>query len=183
MAKGQIFNGLPVWAKGIIALAVVGGVGFIAFKIYKKSQDLVGKKDVKAVENESLTEVDKLTQQGQKLSKPIPAYQTTINDIVTKLNGCEDIRTEGAVIEAIIRVVKKPIDWHYLVAKFKNKDIADCGSFGMSKTNYDLPTLLNDQLDTGGFMAINVDGFKRSSYYNNSITLLKEYFSTIGVTL
>jgi hypothetical protein len=183
MAKGELFSGLPTWAKGVIAIAVIGGVGFVAYKIYKTAKGLVGNKDEKKVTNENLTEFDKLQKQGQKLSKPLPAYQQLINDIVKKLNGCEDIRTEGQVIEGIISVVKKPVDWYYLVSKFGNRDIEDCGTFGLGKTNYDLPTLLKDQLDTGGYMSINKDGFKRSGLYANSINLLNEYLKTIGITI
>jgi len=183
MAKGELFSGLPAWAKGTIAVAVVGAAVFVGYKIYKKAKDLAGNKDQKAVTNENLNEFDKLQKQGQKLSKPLPAYQQLINDIVKKLNGCEDIRTEGQVIEGIISVVKKPVDWYYLVSKFGNRDIEDCGTFGLGKTNYDLPTLLKDQLDTGGYMSINKDGFKRSGLYANSINLLNEYLKTIGITI
>lgn len=183
MAKGEIFGGLPSWAKGVISIAVVGAAVFIGYKLYKKAKDLAANKDEKKVTNENLTEFDKLQKQGQKLSKPIPAYQQLINDIVKKLNGCEDIRSEGQVIEGIVAVVKKPVDWYYLVSKFGNKDIEDCGTFGLAKTNYDLPTLLKDQLDTGGYMYINKDGFKRSGFYANSINLLNEYFKTIGVVI
>lgn len=183
MAKGEIFSGLPSWAKGVISVAVVGAAAFVAYKIYQKTKSLTSNKDSKAVVNENISEFQKLQKQGQKLSKPIPAYQQLINDIVTKLNGCEDVRTEGEVIDGIVKVVKKPVDWYYLVAKFGNKEIEDCGTFGMGKTNYDLPTLLKDQLDTAGFLAINTDGFKKSGWYNNSINLLKEYFSKIGVVI
>jgi hypothetical protein len=183
MAKGEIFGGLPSWAKGTIAVAVVAAGAFVAYKLYKKAKDLAGNKDEKKVTNENLKEFDKLQTQGQKLSKPIPAYQQLVNDIVKKLNGCEDIRTEGQVIEGIIAIVKKPVDWYYLVSKFGNKDIEDCGTFGLAKTNYDLPTLLKDQLNTGGFLSINKDGFKRSGFYANSINLLNEYFKTIGVVI
>ena len=160
MAKGEIFSGLPSWAKGVISVAVVGAAAFVAYKIYQTTKSLTGNKDEKAVANENLNEFQKLQKQGQKLSKPQPAYQQCINDIVTKLNGCETFNTELQVIESIIKVVKKPVDWYYLVAKFGNKDIEDCGTFGVGKTNYDLPTLLKDQLDTAGTYTINVDGFK-----------------------
>ena len=187
MAKGEIFGGLPSWAKGAIAVAVVGAGAFVAYKLYKKAKDLTGNKDEKAVTNENLKEFDKLQKQGQKLSKPIPAYQQLINDIVVKLNGCETVYTELDVIKAIIKVVKKPVDWYYLVSKFGNKDIEDCGTFGASKTNYDLPTLLKDQLDTlvsyRSGVTFEVDGFKGKGIYKNSIDLLNEYFSKIGVVI
>lgn len=183
MAQGEIFKGLPKWAQGVIAVGLLGGAAYVLYKIYSKTKDITGKKDVKTVENENLSEFNKLTKQGQKLSKPIPAYQQLINDIVTRLNGCETNATELEVVAAIIRVVKKPIDWYYLVAKFGNKDIEDCGSFGLSKTNYDLPTLLKDQLDTNvnGY-AFKVDGFQGKGFVD-TIDLLRQYFSKIGVVI
>lgn len=187
MAKSNYSNiggsFLPPYVKLAIGISVIGVIGFVTYKIYKKVVGIGGDKDAKAVVNENVNEFDKLQTQGQKLSKPLPAYQQLINDIVIKLNGCEDVRSEAQVIEGIISVVKKPVDWYYLVSKFGKKDIADCGTFGLGKTTYDLPTLLKDQLDTGGFLSINKDGFKRSGFYSNSIDLLKEYFKTIGVVL
>jgi hypothetical protein len=38
MAKGEIFTGLPKWAQGLIAVAIVGGVGYVGYKVYKKIQ-------------------------------------------------------------------------------------------------------------------------------------------------
>jgi hypothetical protein len=187
MAKGEIFGGLPSWAKGTIAVAVVAAGAFVAYKLYKKAKDLAGNKDEKKVTNENLTEFDKLQKQGQKLSKPIPAYQQLINDIVVKLNGCETVYTELDVIKAIIRIVKKPVDWYYLVSKFGNKKIEDCGTFGLASTNYDLPTLLKDQLES--FVPLlqgktfEVDGFKGTGMYRKSVNLLNEYFKTIGVVM
>lgn len=175
----ESFTGLPQWAKGIIAVAVVGGVGFIIYKLYTKVKSEADKKDVKVVVNENLAEYEKLAK-TEKLSKPIPAYQQAINDIVTKLTGCEDFRTELQAIESIIKVVKKPIDWYYLVAKFGNKDIDDCG---WGKTNYDFPTLLKDQLDTSGVYSIDFDGWKKSGFATNSIDILKSYLSKVGVTI
>ena len=187
MAKGEIFSGLPSWAKGAIAVAVVGAGAFVAYKIYKKAKDLAGNKDNKVVTNENLKEFDKLQTQGQKLSSPIPAYQQLINDIVMKLNGCEIVNTELEVIKAIIKVVKRPVDWYYLVAKFGNKNIEDCGTFGLGSTNYDLPTLLKDQLDSivpyAQGKTFEVDGFKGTGIYKNSINLLNEYFKKIGVVI
>ena len=177
-------SGLPSWAKGVIAIAVVGAAGFVAFSIYRKFKGIGEKKDSKVVTNESLNEFDKLQKQGQKLSKPMPTYQQLINDIVVKLSGCETVYTELEVIKAIIKVVKKPVDWYYLVAKFGNKDIEDCG---WGKTNYDLPTLLKDQLDTSVPLLqgknFEADGFKGTGGYSNSIDLLRQYFSKIGVVI
>lgn len=131
MKTDKLFNGLPTWAKGVVAVGVLGIAGFAAFTIYKKLKDAAGSKDTKVVVDENLNEYDKLAKQGGKLSKPLPMYQQAINDIVIKFNGCESVYSELDAIKAIIKVVKKPIDWYYLTAKFGRKDIEDCGSFGM----------------------------------------------------
>ena len=39
MASKKIFQGLPAWSQGIISVAIVGGVGFIAYKLYKTYQE------------------------------------------------------------------------------------------------------------------------------------------------
>ena len=31
MAKGEIFTGLPKWAQGLIAVAIVGGAGYVGY--------------------------------------------------------------------------------------------------------------------------------------------------------
>jgi hypothetical protein len=57
MAKGEIFQGLPSWAKGVIAIAVVGGAGFFIYKLYKKGKSLEENKtsldETKAAGNEA----------------------------------------------------------------------------------------------------------------------------------
>jgi hypothetical protein len=157
---------------------------FIGYKIYRKIKDIEETQEVKATVKDAKSMYEKLKKEGKKLSDSnISAYSSLANYIQKQFDGCEAITTEAMVVSSIIKLVKAPIDWYYLVSKFGNKDIEDCGTFGLGKTNYDLPTLLKDQLDTGGLMSINKDGFKRSGVYSNSINLLNEYFKTIGVVI
>jgi hypothetical protein len=57
MAKGEIFSGLPSWAKGVISVAVVGAAAFVAYKIYQKIKEKEEKKSAidenKTVANEA----------------------------------------------------------------------------------------------------------------------------------
>ena len=39
MAKGEIFQGLPKWAQGALAVGGLVIVGFVGYKIYRKVQD------------------------------------------------------------------------------------------------------------------------------------------------
>lgn len=166
------FQGLPQWSKGIIAVAVVGGLGFIAYQIYKKLQEgskLEGAEIVSELANDEYT---RLLKSGQKLSKPLSAYATLSEKIRVGLDGCETYSTEYELIDEIKDVVKKPIDWFYLVRVFDSKMIDDCGWSG--ETPYALPDLLLDQLDSSYL------------YWSNdkpSLLVLREYLKSIGVTI
>lgn len=182
MKVENYFSQLPQWAKGIIAVAIVGGVGFISYKIYKKFKNLEKIEGLKDVVSDSEDEYEKLKNSNQKLSANPAAYSSLCNDIVIKLDGCELASTEVGVIIAITKIVKKPIDWYYLVKVFKLRDVDDCGiSIGEGSTKYNLPELLKDQLDTAtDYWNIPLVG---SGFTTNSFTILEKYLQKIGVTI
>jgi hypothetical protein len=190
MAKEGLFQGLPMWAKGVVAIAVVGGIGIVGYTIYKKLQKIGDKgKDDTAKETAKLAAQDyeNLVKQGQKLSFPPSAYAAAAEAIVKFLDGCETLGTEFSAIEEVIKVVKKPVDWFYLIKIFGQKDISDCGTWGTIKTRYSLVGLLKDQLDSyvivtpypktvlGGWTV-------PSGSYGDSIDVLSKYLKTVGVT-
>jgi hypothetical protein len=167
-----------------VYMAIGVGVGlFASYKTYKYFSDRAQEKDEKEASDSAKNDYDKLLKQGKILSKPQSSYISVANSTEKFLDGCDSSSSEYEVIKNIIRVVKKPIDWAYLKSTFGVRKISDCGSFGASKTEYDLATLLNDQLDT--FMAydLDVDGYKDKGVAQESIDILKKYFSKIGVTI
>lgn len=173
--KVNYFQELPIWAKGVIGVAALGALGVAAYLTYKWVQDYKESKtageSVDAAEDEfkDLDEKD-------NLSFNKAAYISLANDIAFKLSGCEMATTEVATIIAITRVVKKPIDWYYLVKVFGVRKIDDCG-FG--ETPYSLPELLKDQLDTAtDYYGIPLVG---SGFTTNSYSILESYLSKIGV--
>lgn len=185
--KIGLFQGLPTWAKGIIALATVGVTGIIVYTVYKKVQRALDKgKDDTPKETADLANKDytDLVKTGQVLSFTPSAYAAASETIVKLLDGCETSGSEQAAIAEVIKVVKKPVDWYYLIKIFGQKDISDCGSFGFSKTRYSLVGLLKDQLDStvvvtpttklGGWTVPN-------GFYSNSIDILSKYLSGIGI--
>ena len=87
MASKKIFQGLPAWSQGIISIAIVGGVGFIAYKLYKTYQES------KALE--SSTEENKATRTDVT---PLTS-DARINEIARMLAG--DILTDEARQAAI----------------------------------------------------------------------------------
>lgn len=173
--------GLPAWAKGVIAVAVVGGVVYFLYKFKDIIKKITEGKESQNVVDDAKNEVKELSKQ-YTLSKPKSAYSSCIGNIVKLLSDCESVSSEMDVVENIIRVVKNPLDWAYLVAEFNKKSIPDCGT---GSTVYSLPELLKDQLDTFGCYAPSktVDGYKLSGCRQNTIDFLNEYLATKKITI
>ena len=145
MEKGffKYYQSLPAWARGVVSIAAIGAVGLIGYSVYKKVKSLKEKKESNEVANSAEDEYLKLKKQGQKLSYPEPNYFSAANAVKNALDGCETYVGEEEALFAVLNVVKKPIDWYYLVNVFGSRKIDDCG-FG--ETTYALPELLSGQL-------------------------------------
>ena len=177
-ASSEFVNKMPPWAVGVVVVSVIaaiGGITYVGYGIIKKKQEEADSSDV-------VKDVDKeyqnLPKNEKELSAPFSAYSSTINLIVKLLDGAEKFESEIQVIESIIKVVKKPADWLFLVKQFGTKNIAD---IGWGTTNYDLITLLKDQLDSSGVYSINVNGYKQTGFAFNSVNILSEYLKKIGI--
>jgi hypothetical protein len=167
MKTGEYFTQLPQWAKGTIAVVIVGGIGFIGYKIYRKIKDIEETQEVKATVKDAKSMYEKLKKEGKKLSDSnISAYSSLANYIQKQFDGCEAITTEAMVVSSIIKLVKAPIDWYYLVKEFDVRDISYCGSFGQISEKYPLPELLKEQTD-----------------YLTTGKVLREHLKKIGITL
>lgn len=180
---GKGWAGIPPIGKTVIIIGGVAVVGTIGFFTVKYFIDRAKQRDEKKASEGAKDEYEKMIKQGKTLSKPKSTYDSTANTIEKLLDGCETTGSELEVIKNIIKVVKKPVDWAYLKSTFGVRKISDCGSFGVSKTEYDLGSLLNDQLDS--FMAYSfvIDGIKFSGTAQESIDILRKYFSSIGVSI
>lgn len=172
MQKEQVLNtfqGLPTWARGIIAVAVVGGVGYLAYKIYKKLQEGSRLADAELVSNLAEDEYTKLLKKGKKLSHPTSKYANDVARIVSLMSDCESTWSEYEVVDIIKETVKQPIDWYYLVKVFDSRLIPDCGT---GDTPYSLPELLLDQLDSMWWYV-----------GTTSIDDVKEHLRKIGISI
>jgi hypothetical protein len=88
MAKGEIFTGLPKWAQGLIAVAIVGGAGFVGYKIYKQLQLTTEEKGGK----EELNSASDLSRELEKKMKPtLNSYQlnSIVNQLVSALSNTQ----------------------------------------------------------------------------------------------
>jgi hypothetical protein len=179
MAKGEFFKSLPPWAKGVVAVAIIGGIAYVVYKVSKKSKQTEAEKDQKEVSQGATSVLNDLLKKGDKLSFPNANYAATCNTIKRLLEGCETLVSEKQAVEEVIKVVKKPIDWYKLVATFGTKDIDNCG-IGTGDTNYDLISLLKDQL--GSPLVGDLVNGKR--YWNvPALTPLTEYLAKFKISI
>jgi hypothetical protein len=105
----KTFNDLPQWAKGVIAVGVVVGGGYLLYKyvLKPKSGTEVGQSEV---EEEIIT-----AQEQKKLSYPKSAYYSMADAIETAVNG---IGTDEQLIYTTFRKLKNDADFLMLKKAF-----------------------------------------------------------------
>lgn len=183
-------NTIPPKQRGIIYLLLTIVAIVATWFIVKETRAYIRRNKAKKKPQETVTEATQeyndAVAQGETLSKPQSDYTAAGNTIVTLLDGCETADSEISALEQVIKVVKKPIDWAYFKLDFGVREVDNCGPW-TGETQYDLPTLLNDQLDSAGpfagFYSIDVDGYKKSGFTTETITILRDYLKTIGITI
>lgn len=182
----QVTQGLPSWAKGVIAVVAVGGVVFIGYKVYKLLQDITQGKDqrdvIKSVKQEIKQELDA----GKSPSHPMSVYRSAVNQIKSNLDNCEaDIDDETNVIKLLTKVVKNNLDWKILQQEWDVKEVDDCMIW--TSTKYELAELLEEQLDQkyvktlGKLVGENFIYDPIRSGEKSTFDILKIYFNKIGV--
>lgn len=103
-------QGLPSWAKGVIAIAVTGAAVFIGYKIYKLITDKQGKED-KEREKDIEKDIDKsITKGNEKLNANYTTaqYISYANSIFDELNGFG--AGSALVIEKTLMAMKNDLD-------------------------------------------------------------------------
>lgn len=138
----EIATGLPAWAKGIIAVGVVGGIGFAIYKLTQKGGALLkpdeAKKDVK-----------KLEEIGQQPTY-MDAQYVGFADAIYAARGCNNVfGTNEDAIYNVFRKMVNDLDVAKLIEKFGKRRL--CFSF----TEGNLGGFLNDDLDQDEIAIIN----------------------------
>ena len=168
----QYYQSLPSWAKGAVAIAFIAGIGILGFVIYKKVKLIQEKAESNETANSAEDAYLNLKKKGEKLSYPETNYFAAATSVKKSLDGCETYVGEEDAARAVLNVVKKPIDWFYLVNVFGSRKIEGC-AFGGEEV-YALPELLNIQL--GNLCA--------STWYTKScLVWLKDELKKRGVDL
>lgn len=154
MKAGNYFTQLPTWAKGILAVGGLAIVAFVGYKIYKKIQQQKESSEEKDVIKDIKNEERNLIQQGLKQTFNDSVYESSANFIFQKLDGCETSSSELQVMSEVLRVCQNKLDWTKLVGAFGTRTVDNCG-IGTGDTDYSLPTLLKDQLDSTEIGGVN----------------------------
>jgi hypothetical protein len=173
---------LPQWAKGIIAIALLGGVAVVSYMVYKKIKKDKSNKNTDKVISQSQKEADDLIRSGMKLTHPKSTYLSVANYIQNMLDGCEIGSSELSVVKKVVFCVDNKLDWATLVIAFGTRKIDNCGFF-TGDTMYELPALLSEQLDsTIPYDITNGRGYKDSGYNLKMSSVLKKYLNSKGIS-
>lgn len=161
------WNGLPAWAKGVIAVAVVGGTAFIGWKVYKTLQKTTEEKKEKELFEGIDKEIADLKKKGIKPSfKPSEYLQIaeSTHDSIMRCAG-----DSYSTAEENLKKMKNDLDVALLIKAFgKRQDYC----FGVPLGEYALFAYIQKELgnEWGGNTAyrvknINADWKKKGITY------------------
>ena len=167
------FSQLPPWAKGAVvvfgAVVIVGAGVAITIAIKNAIKKLQGNAEERRQGKEIESELEKLEKQGIKPTMSDADASSLAFQVKTGLDGCEMSGTEEIIKDTILQKVQNQADWYLLQNKFGLQMIDNCG-WGTGDTQYDLKTLLLEQLDAFDWS------------FTLYSTLLKEGLAAKGIT-
>lgn len=138
----EITTGLPAWAKGIIAVGVIGGGAYLIYRVFKKGKDLLkpdeAKKDVKELEKA-----------GQVASYMDAQYIGFADAIYAARVGNNLFGTDEDAIYAVFERMKNDLDVAKLITAFGTRRL----SYSFQEST--LGGFLKDDLDSDEIDFIN----------------------------
>jgi hypothetical protein len=143
----ESFTGLPTWAKGIVAVAVVAGIGYVIYKVTQKLGETedADRKEGGEVQSELEQEVKK-----KPASYPDSQYRTFANTIET---AGFDMGTDEAAIYSTFRKLKNNADYLKLLNAWgkPNRKVYEWG-IGRNMT---LPQYIRWEMSDGEVKKVN----------------------------
>jgi len=103
----QSFTGLPPWAKGVIAVAIIGGIGYIAYKFLKAPGKIKEGQGNRQEENSANKDLDKLISAGKGPTLSKTQYLQYANQLQSAMDG---YGTDNGAILKIFANVKNEAD-------------------------------------------------------------------------
>ena len=124
MAGKKIFQGLPQWAQGVIGIAIVGGVGYIGYKIYSAIQKAKALESATEENQATSDEAKNLIKKGVKPSLNKTQLISTVNGIKQAWMDYDAITRPhyGQFIRELVKV-NNDLDMLNLIKTYGNQDI------------------------------------------------------------
>jgi hypothetical protein len=150
-----VWNGLPTWAKGIIAVGGVAIVYFTSKSIIKRIREAKVKKEAEKATVQQSSEIKDLENAGQKASYPDSQYKSWADGIVNQFSGC-DFAIEnfalsnlfasysGQYLYNILQKLNNNVDFLKLQTAFGVRTYDQCGVFNGDFTG-NLTQAVNDE--------------------------------------
>ena len=139
-AKGvvkEVTTGLPSWAKGVIAIALIGGGGFLIYRLAKDLGDKIKSlKDIKEL-NQLKDDEKQLQNAGVKYSYTQSQYNIFADKLFSALKGADE---DEDMVASVMKQMKNDLDILALIKAYGKRDTA---YWGWETHNYDLVTAIN----------------------------------------
>ena len=149
----ESFLGLPPWAKGVVAIAVVGGIGYAVYKLSQLKQT----DDEKSDKDEANYQKNELEKEIKKkpLSYPLSQYKTFANIIE---EACNEEGTDEEAIYSTFRKLKSNSDYLALQIAWGNPTRFVTPSWYIFYTtgkNFSIPQLLRNDMSNSEISKVN----------------------------
>lgn len=145
------FMVLPSWTKGVIALAVLGAVGFVAYKLYKVAGTVKQEGGSRQETNAANQELEQLNNEG-KVPKLKPAqHQAIANKLEVAFSG---MGTDWGAVKSAFETIKTYPDMLAVIKAYGTRTIPS-GTFLIADYTGTLTGACTSELDSSERKDIN----------------------------
>lgn len=159
MSAETTFNGLPGWAKGVLAVGALGLTAIVGFTVYSKVQSRIAHAGDFAEKADVKDEIKDLAKQNIKPSYSDSQYSTWANQLFAAMDGY------GSDFSPIIRVfinMKNNADVLKLLAAYGIREISSGNWNPEPNFKGTLTAALTNQLNAKEIAEINIALAKRA---------------------
>lgn len=169
MAQNKVlgfWNGLPTWAKGVIAVGGLSIIYFTSRSIVKSINAKKRREDSKKAVSNAEADKKELVRNGIRASFSQTQYQTWANSIQKSFEGCDPFgeitwgadsplgavsfwSKSGYNVAIIFNQLKNNLDFVSLMTAWGVRSYDDCGWGTGDVENVDLVQAITDELNSG----------------------------------
>jgi hypothetical protein len=152
----ESFTGLPTWAKGVVAVSIIGGVIYLIYQL-QKGGSIIKTPEEKIDAEEAKQQQEELEKEIKKkpLTYPLSQYKTFANGIE---EACNEEGTDEEAIYSIFRKLKSNADYLALQKAWGNPTRFVTPSWYIFYTTgkrFTIPQLLRNDMSDSEIKKIN----------------------------